>query len=56
MRDFSRERPTVNEEFGNNLAKTMPKFVPAISTFPAHLLKNCQAFGNSWMDVNAAYV
>jgi len=47
MRDFSGERPTVNEEFRNNLAKTMPKFVPAGSAFPDRLLKNCQAFSNS---------
>jgi hypothetical protein len=29
MRDFSRERAPVNEEFGNNLAKTTPFFVRA---------------------------
>ena len=26
MRDFNRERPPVNEEFGNDFAKTMPYF------------------------------
>jgi hypothetical protein len=26
MQDFNRERPPVNEEFGNNLVKTSPLF------------------------------
>jgi hypothetical protein len=26
MRDFSRERPPVNEDFGNDIVKTSPPF------------------------------
>jgi hypothetical protein len=50
MRDFSLERPPVNEEFGNNLAKTSPLFAAGGRSFPPKPAINGQSFCNLWLD------
>ena len=53
MRHFSGERPPVNEDFVNNLAKTMPFFVKTRRAFTPSRGPKCQFFFNSRLDANA---
>jgi hypothetical protein len=46
MRDFSRERPLVNEDFGNDIAKTSPLFAVDTEALRADPAKKHRAAGN----------
>ena len=53
MRHFSGERPPVNEDFVNNLAKTMPFFVKTRRPPYLGAGRKWQVVFDSWLDAIA---